>query len=232
MVLDLANFQSSVDAAMMWDGDASGVIGTVIALLSDLVSKNGHGDEEIMTKGSGSSALPGFYEQTTEWDFMPTLSLAQPPNGSTKWSEQPNAIQTLQKHMKLNAKAKGGSRIEEKISDLSENFQSPVSDLEEAPVGHLRRRPPIPPSGESRRPAAGTSRDKLAIIEIDLYRAIEKKSEFSCPNFPPLHACLPLITPLAQDLFAQAHELPAASPQARKIFGCFQVTPRKNAVRS
>ena len=70
MVLDLANFQSSVDAATMRGGDAPSVIGTVTALLSDLVSKNSHGDEEIMTKAGGSSALPGFYEQTTEWDFM------------------------------------------------------------------------------------------------------------------------------------------------------------------
>ena len=70
MVLDLANFQSSIDAATMRGGNTSDVIESVVTILADLVSKNVHGDEEILTKCSGSSALPGFYEQTTEWDFM------------------------------------------------------------------------------------------------------------------------------------------------------------------
>lgn len=70
MVLDLANFQSSVDTATMRGGDASGTIQRLVTLLTDLVSRNGYGDEEIMTKGSGSTMLPGFYESITEWDFM------------------------------------------------------------------------------------------------------------------------------------------------------------------
>lgn len=39
-------------------------------LLADLVGKNGHGDEAILTRNNGSPTLPGFYERTTEWDFV------------------------------------------------------------------------------------------------------------------------------------------------------------------
>lgn len=42
----------------------------LIVLLADLVGKNGHGDELILTRNNGSPTLPGFYEQTTEWDFI------------------------------------------------------------------------------------------------------------------------------------------------------------------
>jgi hypothetical protein len=42
----------------------------LIVLLADLVGKNGQGDERILTRNNGSPTLPGFYEQTTEWDFI------------------------------------------------------------------------------------------------------------------------------------------------------------------
>ena len=43
---------------------------------------------------------------------------------------------------------------------------------------------------------------------------MEKNLKFPCPFFPPLHACLPIMTPPAQDLFARARELPAAERDA------------------
>lgn len=70
MALDLANFQSSVEEATMRGGDASGTIKWLVTLLADLVSRNGCGDEGIMTKVNRSSTLPGFYETITEWDFI------------------------------------------------------------------------------------------------------------------------------------------------------------------
>ncbi len=70
MVLNLANFQNSVDAVTTRCSNASDIIGSMFTIFADLIHKNGHGDEKIITKGSGLSELPGFYEQTTEWDFM------------------------------------------------------------------------------------------------------------------------------------------------------------------
>jgi hypothetical protein len=59
-----------------------------------------------------------------------------------------------------------------------------------------------------------TVRRHRELAKIRIYRTIEKKTEMPCPFSPPLHACLPIMTPLARDLFAQARERPAADRDA------------------
>lgn len=71
MLLNLPDFQPTSGSENKQFPDAVRME-RLIVLLADLVGKNGHGDELILTRNNGSPTLPGFYEQTTEWDCIVT----------------------------------------------------------------------------------------------------------------------------------------------------------------
>jgi len=72
MVLNLKLIDIQARLATDLQRDYEGSIGMtqISRLLVELVHKNGHGDEDVITNEEGSPTLPGFYEQTTEWEFI------------------------------------------------------------------------------------------------------------------------------------------------------------------
>lgn len=68
--LKLIDIQARLDTELRYGSNTSVGIGHISTLLAELVHKNGYGDEHVITKENGSPTLPGFYEKTTEWDFM------------------------------------------------------------------------------------------------------------------------------------------------------------------
>lgn len=68
--LKLIDIQHRLDTELRNGSNASVGIGHISKLLAELVHKNGHGDEHVVTKENGPPTLPGFYEKTTDWDFM------------------------------------------------------------------------------------------------------------------------------------------------------------------